>query len=952
MRTAGLQGGWAGARGVGLVAILVLAIGGALRVTGGESPAEGKETSANSHWAFQPLKTSLVSEGAKPTKRKDSVDSFVARRLHNARLTPGREADRPTLIRRVAFVLTGLPPALDEIDGFVSDKKPGAYQRMVARYLDSPRYGERWGKHWLDAAGYADSNGYFSADSDRPLAWRYRDYVIRSLNHDKPFDQFIREQLAGDELAGWKPGQPATPEIIELLEATHFLRNGQDGSGESDGNPDEVRTDRYYALESAMQIVGSSLLGLTVQCAKCHDHKFEPLTQKDYYAFQAFLYPAFNIEKWTKPNDRVVHANLPGELEAWQAVEKRLDAEQAALKREFNAWFATNRPPGQSLFNDDFSSAELLSVRWSNTAPGDDAPAGSPAVTLDSDKAPAAQLKDGALQIIEGGGSGDRWLCTTESFAWRPAETGQWIQVTFDLAASRLDEKGKSAERIGYVIAAHDFNDNSSTPGGNILIDGNPGGATAVHVDYPGEDSKSRGNIGATGYKPGHSYGVRVTRTGTNEFTLEHLMDGAVDGDSLKLKGRDLPPGGFGFEYCCGRSFSVDNVVVESSNDSAPGWAVANAAFQKALAERKQKLDKATKAIASQRSSKPGRIAWTTDSGAEAPEVHLLKRGNHKTPGEVVEPAFPVFFKASQSAATKAQPAKTSATTGRLAWARWLTEPGSAQASLLARVTVNRVWQQYFDIGIVATSDNFGLSGAKPSHPELLDWLAMEFIQSGWSTKHVHGLILQSATFRQSSAPRERALARDPDNRLLWRYPVHRLDAEAVRDAMLAASGRLGARSSGPYVPTSRSGAGEVIVDEKNTNAFARSVFLQQRRTQVATFLGTFDAPSIVFNCTRRAETTMPLQSLSLLNSDFAVKRGEDLARRLERECGKNAMAKIRHGFLLTCGREPDSTERKAADRFLDHQRHAYAGKPDAEQRAWADFCQSLFGLNSFLYLE
>lgn len=474
-----------------------------------------------------------------------------------------------------------------------------------------------------------------------------------------------------------------------------------------------------------------------------------------------------------------------------------------------------------------------------------------------------------------------------------------------------------------------------------------------MHVDYPGADSKSRGSIGETGYKAGHNYGVRITCAGTNEFNLEHLVDGAVDGGSLKLKADDLPRGGFGFEYCCGRSFIVDNVVVEGSNDSTPGWAAANATFQKALAGRKQNLDKATKAIAAKRTPKPGRIAWMTDISADAPEVHLLKRGNHKAPGEAVELTFPGFLRTGHGAAARVQPSRTSTSTGRrLAWAKWITEPGSAQAALLARVTVNRVWQHYFDVGIVATPDNFGLSGAKPSHPELLDWLAAEFVESGWSLKALHRLILQSAAFRQSSAPRERALVRDPDNRLLWRYPVHRLDAEAVRDAMLATSGRLGSKTNGPYVPTPRNSAGEVIVDESKTDAFARSIFLQQRRTQVQTFLGTFDAPSIVFNCTRRAETTMPLQSLSLLNSEFAVKRGEDLAQRLEREGGNDEAVKIRRSFLLTSGREPDSGERKTAAHFLAEQRLAYAGRPDPEKRAWADFCQSLFGLNSFLYLE
>lgn len=942
-----VRGRLAGRSKLPLVVVIGMLAGTLTAMASDSTPASrtNASPSALTHWAFQPLKHS-------PSDTGSSIDRFVAARLKKAGLTLGREADRPTLIRRVAFTLTGLPPTPEEIATFLADKKSGAYERMFERYLQSPRYGERWGKHWLDAAGYADSNGYFNADTDRPLAYRYRDYVLRSLNRDKPFDQFVREQLAGDELSGWKAGQPATPEIIELLEATHFLRNGQDGSGESDGNPDEVRTDRYYALESAMQIIGSSLLGMTMQCAKCHDHKFEPIRQQDYYAFQAVLYPAFNLEKWVKPNDRFVHANLPGELEAWEAEDKRLEARLAALKSDFKSWYATNRISGRTLFRDGFDPGHSLGSQWSNTAPGDDAPAGSPAVTLDAETAPAANLKEGQLQIIEGGGSGDRWLCTKESFDWRPAQTGQWIQVTFDLIATRLG-KGNHAERIAYVIAAHDFNDNSPTDGGNLLIDGNPGGATSVHLDYPGADSKSRGNIGETGYKAGHNYGVRITRTATNEFTLEHLAEGAIDGGSLKLKAAHLPPGGFAFEYCCGRSFVVDNVIIESSDDASPGWTAANTAFQKALAERKQELDKATKAITAKRTSKPGRISWMSDGSAKPPEVHLLKRGNHKTPGDVVEPAFPAFLQPGRGPAKAFQPATTPATTGRrLAWANWLVEPGSAQASLLARVTVNRVWQQYFAVGIVATPENFGLSGAKPSHPELIDWLAVKFIESGWSLKALHRLILESATFRQTSAPRERAVARDPDNHLLWRYPIHRLDAESIRDAMLATSGRLGAKTNGPYVPTPRSPIGEVTVDESKPDAFARSVFLQQRRTQVPTFLGSFDAPSIVFNCTRRAETTMPLQSLGLLNSDFAVKRGDDLAQRLVRDCGENEPAKIRRGFLLTIGREPDSGERQAAIRFLAEQRLAYAGKPDAGQRTWADFCQSLFGLNSFLYLE
>ncbi len=856
-------------------------------------------------------------------------------------------------------MLTGLPPTPEAIAAFETDRRPDAYRRMYEHYLVSPRHGERWAQHWLEAAGYADSNGYFSADSDRPLAYRYRDYVIRSLNHDKPFDQFVREQVAGDELSGWAPGRSASADVIELLEATHFLRNGQDGSGESDGNPDEVRTDRYYALESTMQIMGSSLLGLTVQCAKCHDHKFEPLTQQDYYSFQAVLYPAFNVEKWTKPNDRIAQANLPGELEAWQSADRQLDAELAGAQDALRSWAATNRVRGRALFNDSFEAGGTVAAHWSNTAPGDDQPAGSPAIQPDADSAPAARLHHGTLQILEGGGSGDRWLCTHERFDWRPAATGQWIQVTFDLVAARVGE-GASAERIGYLIAAHDFNDNSGVDGGNLLIDGNPGGATSVHLDYPGADAKSLGSIGATGYKAGRNYGVRITCTKSNTYTLEHLVDGAVDGSSLSLPAAHLPPGAFAFEYCCGRSFVVDNVIVERSDDTSSDWRRANETFQKALAERKRALDQVAKGIAARRTPKPGRIAWVTDANTNAPVVHLLKRGNHKTPGEQVEAAVPAFLVEDRRRAILGAAANPRGTGRRLAWARWLTEPGSRQSALLARVTVNRIWQQYFGVGLVATPDNLGLSGAKPTHPDLLNFLAAKFIESGWSQRVVHRLILESATFRQSSAGRARGLETDPENHLLWRYPVRRLDAEAIRDAMLVVSGRLAAKASGPYVPTPRSASGEVTVDEAAPDAFARTIFLQHRRSQVPTFLGNFDAPSVVFNCTRRATTTMPLQSLSLLNSEFALKRGEDLARRVETDTGGSTdeVTKVRRAFLLTCGREPDRAERREAVRFLAQQRAVYGANPDpkggpsANARAWADLGQAMFGLNSFLYLE
>src|SRR5690242_3810258 len=277
------------------------------------------------HWAFVPPVRPPVPPVRHADLLRTAVDHFVQAALERRGLILGPEADRATLLRRLSYDLTGLPPTPAELAAFLADPSAGAYEHAVERYLASPHYGERWGKCWLDAAGYADSNGYFNADSDRPLAYRYRDYVIRAINADKPWDQFVREQLAGDQLAGYKLGGDVTPDMVELLAATHYLRNSPDGTDGSDGNADELRADKYAVLEGTMQIMGASLLGMTVQCAKCHDHKFEPFSQRDFYSLQAVIYPAYNLEKWLPPKDREVITASAAEIATWNRKVKSFD---------------------------------------------------------------------------------------------------------------------------------------------------------------------------------------------------------------------------------------------------------------------------------------------------------------------------------------------------------------------------------------------------------------------------------------------------------------------------------------------------------------------------------------------------------------------------------------------------------------------------------------------------
>ncbi|MBS0206019.1 MAG: PSD1 domain-containing protein [Planctomycetes bacterium] len=930
---------------------------------------DGRANDAD-HWAFQKLPSVAVGpSNVDLTPLVDSaIDQFLVADLGRDGLTLSPQADGATLIRRVSFDVTGLPPTPEEIAEFLADEHLDAYERMVDRYLASPHWGERFGKVWLDAAGYADSNGYFSADSDRPLAFRYRDYVVRALNADLPFDQFLREQIAGDELAGLTVKNGGTADLaaptegsdpvfpglldparrIEMLEATFYLRCGQDGTGESDGNPDEVRVDRYTVLETAMQNVSTGLLGLTIQCAKCHDHKFEPLTQRDYYSLQAVLIPAFPPEQWVKPNNRFVYASLPGEFEAWQQSVAGTDAEIGRLSQEISDWVRQHRPRGKLVFADAFDGTpESLADKWSNTAPGDDAPGGTAAVHVNSREAPGAIIVDGRLEVIEGGPGGDKWLSTRDPIDWTPEIVGATVQVTFDLIDHHVGTS-KPAERIGYFLATHDFNDNSLTAGGNILVDGHPSSSTAVFVDYPGTDSRPVGVLGTTGYVPGRNYGIRVTNSGDGKFLLQHLIDWQVEEKTITLESTDLPDGGFGFEYCCDRSFIVDNVVVESFSPEDPGDPMAG--FLKELKTRRGPLDDLQKKKAALGSSRPGALAWTTDVVDSPPPVHVLLRGNYHTPGELVEPAgYSILGDSAPPASELAQPVR--GTGRRLRFANWLTAADSPRAALLARVQVNRTWQHHFGTGIVSTPDNFGLSGAPPTHPELLDWLAARFIRCGWSNKQVVRSILQSAAYRQSSAANERQLKLDADARRLSRFPIRRLDAEAIRDALLAASGDLDDRMSGHYVATSRTGTGETVVPEDNPGCRRRSLYLQQKRTQIQSLLQVFDAPSIVFNSTRRPRSTMPLQSLSLLNSDFVLARARSLGQRVQREATGDS-ERLELLFLLTTGHPPTDAELAASTRFLQNQTAEYKEDADAVSRAWADLSQTLLIGNVSLYLD
>lgn len=729
--------------------------------------SKGKTLGPAEHWAFR------VPVQPKPIEVNGStrtvLDSFILAPLEAKGHTLNPEADRPTLIRRVSFTLTGLPPTLAEIDAFLANKTPDAYERMVEAYLASPRYGERWGKHWLDTAGYADSNGYFNADSDRPLAWRYRDHVIRAFNADKPYDRFVMEQLAGDEQAGYRPDGDVTADMVEPLTATHFLRNAPDGTGESDGNPDEVRIDRYTVLEGTVQITMNGLLGVTIQCARCHRHKFEPISQQEYYSLQALFFPAYNPERWTAPKDRVISVATRAERVEWQRRNEVIDRQVKALQAGLTAFAQPLR--------EQFQEERLRNLDGETRA-----------------------------KVIQAVGAGKAKL-TAEQQALLKAHA-KAIAISDEDLAKRFPEYAALRDQVG-------------------------------------------------------------------KATFEREKD---------------------------RPRPLEKLSVFVETDPKP------------------------------------------------PTHYLLRRGQHNQPGEEVAPGVLAALSTPRNVfRLEPRPAGQISSGRRTAFARWVTSP---ENPLFARVMVNRIWQHHFGVGLVATPDNFGLSGSRPTHPELLDYLATGFVRNGWSIKAMHRLILRSAVFRQSSAPRDDLAKLDPDNHLLGRFPLRRLDAEALRDALLSVSAELDLRVGGPYVPTKRTAGGLVVVSENDPGARRRSVYLQQRRTQVDTFLQLFDAPTLAGTCSMRTTSTIPLQALALLNSEFARERARSFARRLVKEAGPNAEQRLTLAFRLSCGRPPVDEERGAARKFLFAQEKLYAHDNNGEQRVWTDLCQMILASNAFLYVE
>ena len=751
-----------------------------------ESPAGGRD---DRFWSFRSPRRPSIPKVRGENSVRTPIDAFLLDRLESKGLTFSSEASRLTLMRRAYFDLIGLPPTPEEIEEYLADQDSSAYERLIDRLLASPHYGERWARYWLDAAGYSDSEGQVSADAIRPHAYRYRDYIIRSLNQDKPYDQLLTEQLAGDELFDYKAVKELSFLQRDNLVATGFLRMAPDGTYSTSQNFVPMRLE---VVAGQVEVLSSAVMGLTLACARCHDHKFDPISQQEYYGFSAILRSAYDPYDWLSPSTTPV-----GPKAAWDETNTR--------------------------FLPSLSEKESREVEAHN--------------------APFQQEIETLERSLESIARPLRQKLFSEKLMQLPSAIRGDVRAALDTSADQ-----RSAEQ-----------------------------------KYLAEKFQSELAISA-------------------EELEERFTDYRLESEKIKA----------------------------------------------AITAAREKLWPAPQ------------VRALFDMGDPPTPTHLLGRGDYRNPGPPVEPGVPSVLRGGLSPyKVESLPFSTKTSGRRLALARWLTQPSHP---LTTRVMVNRIWQHHFGRGLVSTPGNFGKLGSPPSHPELLDWLATEFVRRGWRIKAMHRLIMTSTAYRQDSRIDPKLQAADPDNVLLSRYPLTRLDADALRDSILKVAGRLDTTPFGRADDVEVMPDGEVV--GKGTEKGARrSIYLLQRRKTPVTMLEIFDAPQLNPNCLKRPRSGVSSQALQMMNSDTVRENSRYMAGRIIDAVGADVEKQIERVFLTALCRRPSAEEVKTAKSTLyevrshwrQHLDRAVPAEPKEYRAQWlalATLCHTILNSAEFLYID
>ena len=806
-------------------------IDGGAKLPGGEAAAAALKLTTD-HWSFQPVRRPTVSKSGDAFVRGE-IDELVLAKLREQGLTPAPPADKATLIRRLYLVMHGLPPTPEEVATFQNDTRSDAYARLVDRVLASPRYGERWARHWMDVVRYADTNG-FETNRPRKTAYPYRDYIIDALNGDKPYDRFIQEQLAGDAL-----GADA---------ATGFLVAGPYDLVKS---PDLNLTlmQRQDELADMVNTTGTALLGLTVGCARCHNHKFDPILQKDYYAMQAVF---AGVNHGERPLRKQLDPATQKQLVAWQS---QLDAFRIKAATLAAGVGKQLRPPVNARLNEEtFDATEAVAVRFTIFATNASEPC------LDE------------LEIYDA--------------------AGRNVALAARLSASGT-LPGYAIHKLAHLTDGQTGNDHS-------WISNTPGKGW-VQLEFPAQARITR-------IVWGRARNGRFTDRVATHYRIEVA---AQPGQwSTVASSEDRQP---------------------SAGREDPNAFLGRLAAADASAARKVQTDLAelNRRIAT---LSGGQSSWV-GTFSQPGKTHRLYRGEAMQEREVVAPDALTVLGTLGLAVDEPEQGR------RLKLAEWIASP---QNPLTARVLVNRLWHYIFGTGLVDTPSDFGAHGGRPTHPELLDWLADEFVSSGWSIKHVQRLILLSATFQQSSAPRGDGAARDAGGRLLWRFTPRRLEAEAIRDSMLAVSGALDLKMGGPgfyLMDVVEENVMHYFPKEKYTPAeFRRMVYLFRIRAAQDGVFGSFDCPDGGSVMAKRSRSNTPLQALNLFNSSFVIQQAEFLAKRLRSEVGEQPEAQAERAFRLFYARPPDAWEKSTSAAMI-------------RQHGLPSFARALYNTSEFLFV-
>ncbi|PQO25808.1 hypothetical protein C5Y96_23670 [Blastopirellula marina] len=801
---------------------------------------EVKLTNPGDHWSFRPIERSVPPVVTRADWPRNPIDLFVLARLESKELSPSEDAPRRDWLRRVTFDLIGLPPTQQEWIEFRDDDREDAYQRVVDRLLDSPRYGERWAQHWLDVVRYADTHG-FEVNTERPNAWPYRDYVIEALNQDVPYNQFIREQLAGDTLNA----DAATGFLV----TASVLLPGQIGKDEA-----SKRLARQDSIDEIVTNIGTSFLGMTIHCARCHNHKFDPISQRDYYEMQAFV---SGVEYQDRKFEIPLGDMQRDQLQRWTQRQHELTmllgraaplADSTSLRPMVNSYENIDRftpvrtrqvrfqVKATNRYEPCIDELEVFNIEGVNVALAEH---GTKLTASGSNVSPNRH----ELRLINDGNYGN-------SSSWMSNEVGGgWVAVEFaepqliEQVVWGRDRQGKFSDRLAmeYTIEVRDENG---------------------------------------------------TWKSVADSTNRHPFD--------PQKNSHAP---------------LDvNTIAEGEQSQ----------IRKMLHEKEM--------LAKKLSQLDGSRSVFAGTFREPDEIRILGRGSPEMPKERVSPAVPDLLGTTilSNDAPEVQ--------RRLALADWIV---SENNPLTSRVMVNRIWQGHFGMGLVETSNDLGHNGVPPSHPELLDWLSAEFIQSGWSMKHMHRLIVLSSTYRQSSSFHPAAAEVDTDNRLLWRYPPQRLMGEVIRDSILSINENLNLEMGGPGFSLfdKRGGlSGFSPIESFEKDGLRRMIYSHRVRRERDPVFGAFDSPDYGQSTPRRRESTTSIQALNLFNSSFVLEQSRSLAERLKNQHA-DVPLQVEAVYQRVLLRPPTPQEQKEATTLVD-------------QHGLDSLCRVLFNSNEFLFIR